>query len=379
MITVGIERLEEFLDLFQGKRVGLITNPTGVNRHFVSTIDLLRAQTNLVSLFSPEHGVRGELQAGERLDDFVDEGTGCKVFSLYGSTKKPTREMMDTIDVLTFDIQGVGARFYTYIYTLAYALMACKEFAKPLVVFDRPNPVGAEQVEGNILDLQYASFVGNYSLPQRHGLTIGELAQYFNEEVGIQAELTVVPMIGYQRSMDYSDTGFPWVFPSPNIPTMDSPYYYLSTCLFEGTNMSEGRGTTKPFQIVGSPYLNNTLVIQKMNEYQLPGITFRPLYFTPTFSKHKGALCKGIELYITDKHQFRPVITGMILLKTIEQYHPEFQYNPPYKEGLNQMIDLLNGDNFLRTNRLDIVQIKKKLQQDSEQFMTRKRRYHIYE
>ena len=230
MITVGIERLQEYKQLFKGKRVGLITNPTGINREFTSTIDLLHQETNLVSLFSPEHGVRGDLQAGERLTDYVDEKTGCMVFSLYGATKKPTKEMMDTIDILAFDIQDVGARFYTFLYTMAYGLMACKEFDKPYVVFDRPNPVNGMDVEGNRLDLAFSSFVGNYELPQRYGLTIGELALYLNEELDIKADLHVVKMTDYKRTMTYKETEFPWVFPSPNIPTMDTPFYYLSTC-----------------------------------------------------------------------------------------------------------------------------------------------------
>lgn len=379
MITVGIERLAEFDHLFSGKRVGLITNPTGVTRDFTTTIELMHRQTNLVCLFSPEHGVRGDLQAGERLDDSVDEETGCKVYSLYGNTKKPTKEMMDQIDILAFDMQDVGARFYTYLYTMAYALMACKEFDKPFVVFDRPNPVNAVTVEGNILQEFFGSFVGNYHLPQRYGLTIGELVMYFNEELNIHADLHVVSMIGYQRTMSYHDTGFPWVLPSPNIPTKETPYYYLSTCIFEGTNMSEGRGTTKPFQIVGSPYLDSTKIIKLMRAYDLPGIDFRSLYFTPTFSKHQGVLCHGIELYITDYTAFQPVLTGMILAKVIEQNHPEFCFNPPYKEGLRQMIDLLNGDDFIRTNRLSIKEIAAVIEHDSAQFTMQKRRYHIYE
>lgn len=379
MIQVGIERLEEYLHLFDGKRVGLITNPTGVNRQFETTIDLLQKHTNLVALFSPEHGVRGDLQAGVSLGDYIDPDTGCMVYSLYGKHKQPTPEMMAEIDVLVFDIQDVGARFYTFLYTMAYALQACALSNTQCIVFDRPNPVGGTIVEGNIILESCTSFVGNHGLPQRYGLTVGELAQYFNEERGIHAPLEVVPMTGYKRSMSYHDTGLPWVMPSPNIPTMDTPLYYLSTCIFEGTNVSEGRGTTKPFQIIAAPYLDTAWLIEAVKEYDLPGVQFRPFYVSPTFSKHQGVLCAALELYITDETAFQPVYTGMVLCKLIEQHHPEFTYNKPYKEGLRQMIDLLNGDDFLRTGRLDIADIQHKLQQDRLIFTERKRRYHIYE
>jgi uncharacterized protein YbbC (DUF1343 family) len=379
MITLGIDRLEEYLDLFTNKKVGLITNPTGVNSDFVTTIDLLHKHTNLVALFSPEHGVRGDLQAGVRLDDYVDKDTGCTVYSLYGKNKQPTKEMMDQIDILVFDIQDVGARFYTFIYTMGYALKACGLYDTPMVVFDRPNPVNALTVEGNIIKDDRTSFVGGYSLPQRYGLTIGELARYINEEEKIHADLTVIPMDGYKRSMDYEDTHLHWVLPSPNIPTTKTPYYYLSTCLFEGTNISEGRGTTKPFQIIGSPFFQTKAVLEQLKAYSLPGIAFRPMTFTPTFSKHQGELCHGLELYITDKKSFQPVITGMILLKCIEEIHEDFAFNPPYIARLNPMIDLLTGDDFIRTNRLSIDEITTLIQKDSNDFLVKKRRYHLYE
>ena len=312
VIKCGIDVIDNYLDLFDGKRVGLITNPTGVNHSLLSTIDILNEKANLVALFSPEHGVRGDLQAGVQLDDYVDSKTGIKVYSLYGKNKKPSKEMMDQVDVLVFDIQGVGARFYTYIYTMAYAMMACAEEGKLMVVLDRPNPVNGIDVEGNILNLEYRSFVGYYPITQRHGLTIGELACLFNDEFDIHANLKVVKMEGYQRSMEYKDTGLHWILPSPNIPTPETTLYYLSTCIFEGTNMSEGRGTTKPFQIIGSPYLDVEKVLQELSKWKIKGVEYRQLYFTPIFSKHKGELCNGIELFITDKKEFLPVQFGYI-------------------------------------------------------------------
>ncbi len=379
MIKFGLERLSQYLYLFENKRVGLITNPTGVTNDFNTAIDILKEKTNLVTLFSPEHGVRGDLQAGVHLDHYKDSETGCFVYSLYGETKKPTKEMMDTIDVLCFDIQDVGARFYTFIYTLAYAMMAAKENNKTFVIFDRPNPVGGLEVEGNILDLKYRSFVGYYPLVQRYGLTIGELALLYNTEYEINCDLHVVKMEGWQRSMDYQDTKRPWVMPSPNIPQPETAYTYLTTCYFEGTNMSEGRGTTRPFSIIGAPWFNAEKVIGRLKKKNLLGVEFRKLYFTPTFSKHKDNLCQGIELFITDKKRFKPVETGMTLIYLIKELHSEFEILPPYKKGFNQMIDLLTGDDIVRTNRLSLQDLLKKIKVDSETFKKMKVRYHLYD
>ncbi len=379
MIKVGLERLEEYLYLFKDKRVGLITNPTGMTKDFVAAIDILRKKTNLVSLFSPEHGVRGDLQAGIHLSDYRDSETGCFVYSLFGENKKPTKEMMDTIDVLCFDIQDVGARFYTFIYTLAYAMMAAKENNKTFVVFDRPNPVGGIEVEGNILDLKYRSFVGYYPLVQRYGLTIGELALLYNTEYEINCNLHIVKMDGWHRSIDYQDVKRPWIMPSPNIPQPETTYSYLATCYFEGTNLSEGRGTTKPFSIIGAPWFNAGKVIEALKIKNLKGVEFRKLYFTPTFSKHKDTLCQGLELFITDKKEFKPIKTGMTLLYLIKELHQEFEFLPPYKKSSNQMIDLLTGDDIVRTNRLSLEDLLDKINKDSETFKDMKVRYHLYE
>jgi uncharacterized protein YbbC (DUF1343 family) len=379
MIKVGIERINEYLDVFLNKRVGLITNPTGVDESLTSTIDILREKTDLKALFSPEHGVRGNLQAGVKLDPYIDENTGCTVFSLYGETRKPTLDMLNLIDVLCFDIQDVGARFYTYIYTLAYAMMAAKEHNKTVVVFDRPNPLGGIEVEGNILDLKFRSFVGYYEIPQRYGLTVGEIAVMFNEHFNIHCDLKVILMSGWKRSMDFEDTKRHWVLPSPNIPNAKDVYPYMATCIFEGTNVSEGRGTTKPFSIIGAPWLNSKKVIQLFNEQKLEGVTLREMYFTPTFSKHKDSLCSGIELYVTNKKTFKPVITGMILLKIIESLHSEFAYIEPFKEGQKHMINLLVGDDFISKNVYSIEDLKNKLESDAIVFQSIKERYHLYE
>jgi uncharacterized protein YbbC (DUF1343 family) len=378
MIKVGIERLDDYLHLFKNKKVGLITNPTGVDRFFKSTIDILNEKVNLVALYSPEHGVKGNLQAGVRLDDYVDEETGCTVYSLYGKNKKPTKEMVEDIDVLCFDIQDVGARFYTFIYTLAYTMMSAAENNIEYVVFDRPNPVGALEVEGNILDTDFRSFIGYYPLVQRYGLTVGELAQLYNKEYEIGCKLHIIKMENYERKMDFEDTGQPWVLPSPNIPTPLSTYAYLATCIFEGTNVSEGRGTTLPFSVIGAPWLDVDKLLIELDKAKLNGVKFRKLYFTPTFSKHQGKLCKGIEMYITDKKTFKPVVTGYTMLYLIRESNIEFSFNPPYKAGMNPMIDLNTGGNFLREDKLNLKEIIKKIESDSLIFKSMKERYHLY-
>ncbi len=379
MIKTGIDRILDYQGLFKGKRIGLITNPTGVNKDLVSTIDILNEYTDLVALFSPEHGIRGNIQAGVKLDSYIDLKTGIMVYSLYGENRSPSKEMMDKLDILVFDIQDVGARYYTYLYTMSYALMACKKYNKLMVILDRPNPVDAINVEGNILNLECRSFVGYYPIPIRYGLTIGELAILFNEEFKINANLKVIEMEGYNRSMNYLDTGLDWIMPSPNIPTPLTAYAYLVTCIFEGTNLSEGRGTTKPFFIIGSPYLDSDFVIEEIKKCNLAGVKFRSMYFTPKFSKYKDELCQGIELIITDYLSFKPVSIGYILLDIIRKHHKEFSYIKPFTKGGHPFIDLLSGDVLLRENKLDIMDIINQMEKDSLSFLRIKRRYHIYD
>lgn len=379
MIKLGIERIEAYTALFEGKRIGLITNPTGVDSNLKSSIEILHGMGHLVALFSPEHGVRGNVQAGVKLDPYVDPETQAMVYSLYGETRKPNKEMMENIDILCFDIQDVGARFYTFIYTMAFALEACKIYQKKMVVFDRPNPLGGVVVEGNLLDLNFRSFVGYYSIPQRYGLTIGELANYFNEVEGIHADLTVITMSGYRRSMHYKDTGLPFVLPSPNIPTIDTIYAYMASCYFEGTNLSEGRGTTKPFQLFGAPWFNAKATIQALQSYDLPGVQFRKHYFTPVFSKHANVLCEGLEMMVTDVHAFEPVRTGVILIHTFRQLHKEFQFIQPPKTSQHLFFNLLMGTDIIEKNTLTLDAFISKMKADSKRFMTMKERYHLYD
>lgn len=322
---LGVEALlEDRMELIRGKKVGLITNPTGVDRNLNSIVDLLyhHPDVELKALYGPEHGVRGDAQAGVYVPFYIDNKTGLPVYSLYGSTKKPTPEMLAEIDVLLFDIQDVGARFYTYIYTMAYAMEAAKENNIPFIVLDRPNPLGGTKVEGPVLESAYSSFVGMYEIPLRHGMTVGELAKLFNKEFGINCNLTVVKMQGWDRNSYYDELPIPWVMPSPNIPTLDTAIVYPGAALIEGTNASEGRGTTKPFELIGAPFINGTLLAKNLNDLHLPGVRFRTACFIPNTSKHKGVLSCGIQIHVRDRDAYKPIETGIAIVKTIYDMYP---------------------------------------------------------
>ncbi|MCU6599190.1 DUF1343 domain-containing protein [Peribacillus frigoritolerans] len=329
-VSPGIEvLLKEEKDVLSGKKVGLITNPTGIDSKLTSIVDLLHddPDINLTALFGPEHGVRGDEQAGASVEYYIDEKTGLPVYSLYGKTKKPTPEMLKDVEVLVFDIQDVGTRYYTYIYTMAYAMEAAKENDIPFIVLDRPNPQGGESVDGPVLEPEFSSFVGLYPIPLKHGMTVGELATLFNKEFKIGADLKVIKMKGWKRDMDYDDTGLPFVLPSPNMPTVSTTFVYPATGLIEGTNVSEGRGTTKPFELIGAPYINSDELAGKLNALRLPGVKFRAASFTPTFSKHAGKLSHGVEIYITDREEFKAVPTGIHIIKTIQDLYPgDFEF-----------------------------------------------------
>ncbi len=329
-VSPGIEvLLKEEKDVLSGKKVGLITNPTGIDSKLISIVDLLNddPDINLTALFGPEHGVRGDAQAGASVEYYIDEKTGLPVYSLYGKTKKPTPEMLKDVEVLVFDIQDVGTRYYTYIYTMAYAMEAAKENDIPFIVLDRPNPQGGVSVDGPVLEPEFSSFVGLYPIPLKHGMTVGELATLFNKEFKIGADLKVIKMKGWKRDMDYDETGLPFVLPSPNMPTVSTTFVYPATGLIEGTNVSEGRGTTKPFELIGAPYINSDELAGKLNALRLPGVKFRAASFTPTFSKHAGKLSHGVEIYITDREEFKAVPTGLHIIKTIQDLYPaDFEF-----------------------------------------------------
>jgi uncharacterized protein YbbC (DUF1343 family) len=304
--------LSDSLHLVRGKRVGLVTNHTGIYqgavgqvagspRELGSIIDALHEapDVELVALFGPEHGIRGLFEAGVQIESAVDEQTGVPIHSLYGGTLRPTSEMLEGVDILVFDMQDIGARYYTYVSTMAYAMEAAGEQGIPFVVLDRPNPLGGNAVQGNILDPEYTTFVGLYPVPMRHGMTVGELARMYIGEFGIEVNLHVVPMDGWRRDMMFSDTGLPWVAPSPNIPTFESALAYPGTCLFEGTPLSVGRGTDRAFQWVGAPWLDGPALAESLNTYDLEGVRFETATFTPANAgdgKFDGREIQGVRL-----------------------------------------------------------------------------------
>ncbi|MDI3548654.1 MAG: hypothetical protein PWR10_2306 [Halanaerobiales bacterium] len=343
--------LEVFLEReyrkYKGAILGLITNPSGVDRRLRSTIDLIygHPELDLKLLFGPEHGVRGNWQAGVKVADTLDENTGLLVKSLYGSSKHLSPEMINGLDVIIYDLQDVGARYYTIIYTLAYALEGVKEAGKKMIVLDRPNPISPLDVAGNVIKDDYNSFVGGYRLPIVHGMTVGELAYYFNREFEIGAELEVVKMEGWDHGQWYEETGLPWVYPSPNMPTVETAILYPGTCLFEGTNLSEGRGTTKPFEIIGAPWISAGQWAKELNSRGLPGVVFRPVYFSPTFSKYQGEQLEGVQVHIMNRKEIDPVRIGITMLASAFKNFPEsawIDYDGEY------FIDKLAGDDYLR-------------------------------
>lgn len=327
------------LPVLAGKRVGLITNHTGIGRDGRSTIDILAAApgVQLAALFSPEHGIRGNAEAGDRVASGTDERTGLPIHSLYGETRRPTPEMLRGIQALVFDIQDVGARPYTYVSTMALAMQAAAEQRIPFVVLDRPNPIGGTVVEGGVLDTAFATFVGMYPIPARHGMTVGELATMFNRAFGIGAELHVVPVRAWARGTWFDATGLPWVNPSPNIRSLEAAIHYPGTVFFEGTNLSEGRGTDRPFEQAGAPWLRAGEVVQAMNAMSLPGVRFEQVQIAvaSTAAKFPGQTIPGVRLVVTDRDAYRPVAASLRLIDAIHRLHPrEFEWRVAHFDRL---------------------------------------------
>ena len=344
-VKPGLEVLmEEKLDLIEGKRVGVVTNHSAVTSDTTHIVDaLLKAGVNITALYGPEHGVWGHVADGQEIESGKDPRTGIPVFSLYGATRKPTPEMLEPVDVMVYDLQDVGARFYTFTYTMSYTMQACAEVGKKFIVLDRPNPINGTAVEGNILDPNFASFVGLHPIPMRHGMTIGELARMFNGEYGFNADLEVIPCKGWERCMWFDETGLPWVWPSPNIPTVDSALVFPGICLIEGTNVSEARGTTKPFEMFGAPWVDAFKMADHLNGLDLPGVRFRATYFIPLTSKHQGQPCGGVQIHIMDRDQINAVEVGLHVVKSLQDLHPgDFQFRERGASGRNHL-DLLAG------------------------------------
>lgn len=379
MVANGIDRIGEFETLFRGRRIGLITSPSGLTRDFTPTIDRLAGKFTLAALYSPEHGVRGDVEAGGDVDTYVDPVVHVPVYSIYRKdSKRLTDEMLDGVDMVVYDIQDVGTRYYTFISTLLYAMEECARSGRELVVLDRLNPLGGETVEGNLLREEYRSFVGIYPLCMRYGLTAGEFARMADEQRGLHCRLHVVPCAGWERRMLFPDTDRLWVMPTPGIPRFETALLYPGMCLFEGTNISEGRGTACPFEMVGAPFIDGRALAQAMNDKALPGVRFRPVFFKPTASKHSGVACSGIQVHVTDPCEVRAVETGVRLLFEIRRRYPEqFAFRPPVREGGRPMIDLLGGSDELRRAD-DAEPLLESWREESRRFARTAREYHMY-
>jgi uncharacterized protein YbbC (DUF1343 family) len=352
-VTLGSTRLIASGRL-RGRCVGIVSNPASVDGSLTHVVDALLAApgVTLGAIFGPQHGFRSDVQDNMIETPHAKDPERCvQVYSLYSDTREPTADMLEGLDVLVIDLQDIGARIYTYIYTMANCLRACARLGVPVIVCDRPNPIGGIAVEGPMLDPAYASFVGQFPIPMRHGMTIGELARLFNEHFGIGAALDVVPLDGWTRDRYGDEAGAPWVMPSPNIPTLDTAIVYPGTVLFEGTMASEARGTTRPFELVGAPWVRAERLAARLNARGLPGVHFRSAVFEPTFQKHARTSCGGCQIHVVDRRAFRPVLTGVALIEAIRAEDPgAFAWRqPPYEyERDKQPIDILAGSPALR-------------------------------
>ena len=338
----------------KGARVGLLVHPASVNRKLEHTVTLFlkSSKLELKALFGPQHGIRGETQDNMvEWKGFRDKQTNLPVHSLYSDTRKPESAMLKNLDVMGIDIQDAGSRYYTFIWTMELCMQACQEMDKSLVILDRPNPLGGIVLEGPVLDMKHASFVGLRPLPVRHGMTTGEIASYFKHEFYSSLDFHVIPMQGWKRKHWFDETGLPWVMPSPNMPSLTTATVYPGMCLLEGTNLSEGRGTTRPFEIFGAPFIDPDILVRKLKTFKLPGVVFRPMYFHPTFQKHAGRLCGGAQIYVTNRETFKSFKTGAAVIKAARELYPEhFSWKrPPYEYEIVRMpIDILAGTDRLR-------------------------------
>jgi uncharacterized protein YbbC (DUF1343 family) len=380
-VKTGLDRVGAYKDVFEGRRLGIIANHTAYDRDGKFIVDVFRNMTGVkvTALFSPEHGLWGTARAGEKIDSQTDPVYNLPVYSLYGKTQKPTSEMLRNIDVLIFDIQDIGARFYTYIYTMSLAMEAAAENGKTFVVLDRPNPINGTSVQGNILEPSLASFVGLYTIPVRHGMTAGELAKMFNGQgwlAGrIKAELVVIPMEGWSRRMWYDRTGLRFIKPSPNMPDLETAAVYPGLCLLEGTNVSEGRETMMPFRQFGAPWIDSKLLAGRLNSLNLPAMRFEPVSFTPTSSKYQGRECHGVRILVTDRDRLEPYSSGVRIVNEICRMYPEkFEWRAAHFDRLCGTSKIRNA--IASNSSLDVL--KSEWQKELEAFLKIRAGYIIY-
>lgn len=382
MIELGIDRLTGGgYHPIRGRRVGLYTNLNTVTGDLYPTyLTLAQArETNVVALFAPEHGIFGAAAAGEKIPYEIDRFSQLPVYSLYGDSEQPALDMLEQLDVMVCDIQHVGTRYFTYLWTLTHVMEACAAAGVPVIVCDRPNPLG-DRIEGPLVDVGYESLIGRFSVPVCYGMTIGELAQMVNTEFLAQpADLTVIPCGGLTRSMTFHEQGLPWVPPSPNLPQFASVQHYPGSCLVEGTNLSEGRGTTVPFQVMGAPFINSVVFTDYMNMLELDGVRFRPCSFRPNSSKWQDQLCYGLMAHITDEATYRPLTTWLTVLHELRHVYPEFEWLPPHHD--RYFFDLLAGNSRVRQqidSAVSVADITADWQTVATDFARRRAPYLIY-
>lgn len=389
LMQIGLDIFERnWPRKLKGSRVGLLVHPASVNRRIEHAINLFlhSRKFELKALFGPQHGIHGETQDNMvEWKGFTDKQTGLPVFSLYSHTRKPEPAMLKDIDVMVIDIQDVGSRYYTFIWTMELCMQACLEISKSVVVLDRPNPLGGLLTEGPVLDMAYVSFVGQHPLSIRHGMTIGEIGSYLKNEFYPSLDFHVIPMQGWRRKMWFDNTGLPWVMPSPNMPTLNTATVYLGMCLLEGTNLSEGRGTTRPFEIFGAPFIEPEMLVKQLKTFKLPGVVFRPVYFQPTFQKHVGKLCGGAQIHIINRERFKPFKTGVAVIKAVYGLYPKhfLWREPPYEYETEKMpIDILAGTDRLRKdieNDESLEQMEEWWKEQSLEFQRKvRKRFLIY-
>jgi uncharacterized protein YbbC (DUF1343 family) len=387
-VKLGLETLlEAELRLLRGARVGLICNQASVNHKFRHAADLLYEHSNveLRALFGPQHGIRGDVQDNMiETQHTVDPETGLTIHSLYSETREPTEAMLDDLDVLVFDMQDVGCRIYTFASTMANCMVAARKFGKQFIVCDRPNPINGVDLAGNVLEPEHASFVGQFAIPTRHGMTLGELGRMFNEHFELNCDLEVVKLEGWERGSWHDQTDAPWVMPSPNMPTLDSATVFPGTVHFEGTQLSEGRGTTRPFELVGAPYVDAEDYARRLNDLNLPGVFFRSCIFRPTFQKHAGTSCGGVQIHVTERNAFEPVITGVAMVKVAYDLYPkEFRWKePPYEYVYDRdPFDVIAGTSTIREaieKGTAIEEIQKNWSEGLDAFSRVRERYLLY-
>ncbi|MCC7345608.1 MAG: DUF1343 domain-containing protein [Deltaproteobacteria bacterium] len=387
-MQIGLDRLLRFhRKCFQGKRVALLAHPSSVDKHLRHALEVLQeeASARVVALFGPEHGIHGQAQDMESVVGSTYRG--IPVYSLYGhdeASLKPTRESLKDVEVLICDLQDVGARYYTFIYTIAFCMEVAKETGTKVLVLDRPNPINGHQVEGNLVAPGFRSFVGWFPLAVRHGMTVGELAQMFRHEFDLKCDLEVVTMKGWHRRRYMDELDTPWVLPSPNMPTVDTAVVYPGMCLIEGTELSEGRGTTRPFEFFGAPYVDPEALARRLREFRLPGVRFRPIYFKPGFQKHAGQTCGGAQLHVTRRKAFKALLTGVAALKAVHDLYPkEFQFRHRAYEFVDKIpaIDLLAGNAKLRTQLetgASLKEIEGSWEDERQAFLETRKKYLLY-